>query len=96
LEPHPAWCCSTFEDLADAPGRSGLSVFVATIGSHDDAFVLQARAVDVGDPQPQGASVPLTLVEDRCISHCPGCGVRLAKYYRSHLDVLRRDDLKIR
>ena len=89
-------CCHIFEDLCSNAGRRGLSVIVASaIG---DGFLLQCRAIDSGeDPtlivsQPD---VPLTITEQLAIFHCPGCGTTLSKYYRKHLDDLRRDDLHI-
>ena len=98
--PRPAWCCPTFEGLVDGAGQRGMSIFVATIAERD-CFILQARALDDGEDlslsrsASLSVSVPITLVEDMVISHCPACGSALHQYYMGRLDVLRREDLRV-
>ncbi|GIF57433.1 hypothetical protein Air01nite_35280 [Asanoa iriomotensis] len=57
--------------------------------------MLQARAVDAGTQMP---NVPIKIytMTQQAIFHCPGCGVRLDKYYKKSTEQLRREDLNKR
>ncbi len=57
-----------------------------------DTFVLQSRAVDAGAKLPN-VPIKITLLTEQAIFSCPGCGVRLDKYYKKSIEQLRREDL---
>lgn len=85
------WCCPIFEGFVAFAGQGGLSVVVVKMEG-TDCFMLQARGVDA-DVEPGNTAFKLYIVEQQAIFHCPGCGVRLDRYYKKSLDSLRRDDL---
>lgn len=88
------WCCSIFQDFAGNAGKSGMSIFLGRVVN--DRFILETRAVDFGTAPAEylsGSPVPVAVREHRVIFHCPGCGVRLEKFYSRNLEALRRDDL---
>ncbi|WP_203703636.1 hypothetical protein [Asanoa iriomotensis] len=69
-------------------------MIVVALGDQD-SFMLQARAVDAGTQMP---NVPIKIytMTQQAIFHCPGCGVRLDKYYKKSTEQLRREDLNKR
>jgi hypothetical protein len=85
------WCCSIFEGFVDCVGERGMTIIVGTIAGRD-TFVLQFRAVEVGDSLGY-TEVPVAVEGHQAIHHCPGCGARLAKCYKKNLDALRRQDM---
>ena len=85
------WCCYIFEDLFATAGEAGLAIIVVTLAD-EDSFVLQGRAVDVGTRIPN-VPIKIARMTQQAIFHCPGCGVRLHKFYKRWMDQLRREDL---
>jgi hypothetical protein len=88
------WCCKVFQGWFSKAGKRGLSVFVATQGDSDPAFILQYRALDPGAPVPHMDS-PLSSVSDVSIHFCPWCGANLKKLYRGSFEELDRSELRV-
>ena len=89
------WCCPGLKAASDCAGQRGLAIFVD--GDRGSArFVLQFRAVDVGNEETTSTSVPTTRVCDATIRFCPWCGEDLLRRYSGELTELRRNDLAIK
>jgi hypothetical protein len=72
-----------------------MSVIVGRIGELD-AFLFQSRAVDSDRVLVNTErTLAVNLVGQLAISFCPGCGVRLDRFYSRSKDQLRRQDLVI-
>jgi hypothetical protein len=85
------FCCYIFESFAECAGEAGLSIVVVTIAGRD-SFVLQGRAVDAGTDVGY-TQTKITVLTQQTIFRCPGCGVRLHRFYRRSMEELRREDL---
>lgn len=87
------WCCTSFQGLVENTGKRGLSAFAAD--DHPLVFVLQCRAADIGHQLTEATDFPVTLVGDVIVRHCPGCGVRLDRHYRTSAIEFLHPELRV-
>ncbi len=89
------WCCESFHAWFEEAGRRGFAVFVAREDESEPMFVMQHRAVEVGNDPPSVVGAPVALVSDIAIAFCPWCGVHLEEWYKGQTDQLDKSSLKV-
>lgn len=90
------WCCAGFKVHYEASGERGFAVLIAPSydGSSVD-FVVQCRAVELGQNPAISSPVPISLVSEARINYCPWCGVDLQGHYGPLLAGLKLSSLGI-
>ena len=89
------WCCSVFQGNYDVAGERGFSILIDRDADGRPRFIIQHRAVKLGDEPKMSSQAPLSLVSETHIKFCPWCGNNLAGFYEKNVDVLTRPNLKI-
>jgi hypothetical protein len=93
-------CCAQFEGWYGEAGHRSLAVLIDRSYEGSAAFLLQHRAIEMGD-EPRmgeelaGSTVPITLVGEVHIHFCPWCGRNLRRWYGKWLDALIRPGFRI-
>jgi hypothetical protein len=88
-------CCPTFQTWLDEAGTRGAAVLIAESRDGKPVFILQHRAVDLGNEEAVRSEHALSLVSEVRIRHCPWCGRRLEDWYRHHWRAFVRTDVPV-
>jgi hypothetical protein len=88
------WCCKGFEWYYQQAGERDFAMLVGRDEQGDPVFILQHRAIRMGDSL-ESTEVPLSLVSETRILFCPWCGRSLVRWYRKAIDQLARPGLRI-
>jgi hypothetical protein len=86
------WCCAQFKGCYEERGDRGISIMAARLGDGPASFLLQARAIAIGDSALDNTPAPFTLASQIGILCCPWCGCSLERFYRQVLDQLAEQD----
>ncbi len=89
------WCCVSFKANYEAAGDRGFALLVERDADGDPRFLIQHRAMKLGEEQKTGTTVPVSLVSQTGLRYCPWCGRRLARWYKRQVDALTRPGLGI-
>lgn len=88
------WCCELFREAFEKAGERGICVLVESYGGQP-LFLLQFRAIRLGDAGPPKRDTPIGLISEAAIQFCPWCGRNLRDAYAHRAADMRRPGLAI-
>jgi len=74
------WCCVGFKANYETAGQRGVSCLIGRDSLSTPDFVLQVRAVDIGNESHIQSDAPTSIIIDIRTIFCPWCGVKLEKF----------------
>ena len=90
------WCCTAFVNLFLVAGDRSIAVLVERDSEGRPEFILQSRAFSQEqEPPVLDLPVPISRIIETGLNFCPWCSVSLSKWYKKHIDALRRPGLRI-